>query len=116
MITTIILLLTWHALADFPLQGDYLARMKDPFDRLTNDVLWDGPARNPLWPWHMGAHCMIHAGGVYVITASWQCAAFEFVCHWLIDWTKCHNRISFHVDQMLHIACKVVIVAYMVLR
>jgi hypothetical protein len=105
VISIIILLLLWHALADFPLQGDFLSRAKDPTG-----------IGNVIWPWCMGAHCMIQAGGVYLITGAWQVAVFEFATHWVIDWTKCRGRISFNTDQVLHLVGKLVIVAYLVLR
>ena len=105
MINILILLFFWHALADFPLQGDFLARFKDPT-----------AIGNSLWPWCLGAHCMIHAGGVYLITGAWQAAVFEFATHWVIDWTKCHGRISFNQDQVFHLIGKLIIIAWLVLR
>lgn len=119
MISLIILLLLWHALADFPLQGDFIARFKAPA------IYWPerapapngdyGWVPNAIWPWCMSAHCMIHAGGVFFITMSWQCAVFEFATHWVIDWTKCHGRISFNTDQVLHLIGKLVIILSLVL-
>lgn len=56
----LLLLLTWHALADYPLQGDFLARGKNrhaPISGVPADMC-------------MSAHCWIHAGGVCVITGS----------------------------------------------
>lgn len=105
MLSLIILLLFWHALADFPLQGDFLARAKDP-----------SAIGNFIWPWCLGAHCMIHAGGVFIITQSWQAAVFELATHWVIDYMKCYGRISFHTDQALHLLGKLIIVVYLVLR
>jgi hypothetical protein len=114
MINMLILLLLWHALADFPLQGDFLAIHKDPTYDLS--VPTGGKPHNYLWGWCMGAHCMIHAGGVYLITGAWQAAVFEFATHWVIDWTKCHGRISFNQDQVFHLIGKLIIVAWLVLR
>jgi hypothetical protein len=50
-LTTWFLLLFVHALADFPLQGEFLSKAKDP-------------RNNPFEIWFicLWAHCMIHAG------------------------------------------------------
>jgi hypothetical protein len=109
MITTIILLLVWHALADYPLQGDFIAEWKNP-KKKSNE--WPYFEKNPIWLWVMGAHCMIHAGGVYMITLSWVCALIEFATHWAIDTARCKGRISFIQDQALHLVTKAVIVLW----
>lgn len=93
----LLLLLAWHALADYPLQGDFLARGKNrhaPISGVPADMC-------------MSAHCWIHAGGVFVITGSVVCGLVEFALHWAIDDAKCAGRISFRNDQGLHVACKV---------
>ncbi|MEM6916116.1 MAG: DUF3307 domain-containing protein [Verrucomicrobiota bacterium] len=99
-----------HSFADFPLQGDFLSRGKNrngPPPQLA-----DGKA-NPkdLWIYLMSAHCLIHAGFVWIITGLFVFALAEFVLHWVIDALKCEGRTSFAVDQWLHIACKAVFVA-----
>jgi hypothetical protein len=97
----ILFLMIWaHALADFPLQGDFLAKAKDP-----TAVLMGTGER--IWLWCMGAHCLIHAGFVAVITGNIWLGLAEFAAHWLIDYTKCCRRISFGQDQALHIGCKI---------
>lgn len=94
--TTLILLLLAHALADFPLQGEFLSRLKSKHSGI-----------NIPWQWGMLYHCLIHAGLVWLITDSWIFFIFEFVAHWVIDYLKCDNKISFTVDQGLHIWCKI---------
>lgn len=96
MITMLLALLFWHALADYPLQGDFLAKAK-------------AKAFEPLVPWYqaMGAHCLIHASGVLLITGSVVLCLVEFVAHFMIDRAKVNGRITFNQDQALHIACKV---------
>lgn len=91
------LLLFAHALADYPLQGDFLARAKN---RL---------APIPGVPWYqaMGAHALIHAGFVSVLTGSLHLGLAEFAAHFVIDDLKCRGRIGFNVDQLLHAICKV---------
>lgn len=56
----------------------------------------------------MCAHCMIHAGLVFIATASLPLAVFQFGTHYLIDTCKCTNVFgktdrAFVIDQLLHI-------------
>lgn len=87
-----------HALADYPLQGDWLAKAKNH----TIEVI---PGQ-VIWPLAMASHAAIHAGAVKLATGSWFLAALEFVAHCLIDIEKCAGRLSYNQDQLLHIACK----------
>lgn len=95
-----------HALCDFPLQGDFLAKGKDPIYGI----------REVPWWWCMGAHCAIQAGLVWVITGVPLLALLEFAAHWAIDYSKCRGWLgigsdsqrAFTIDQLLHLGCKVV--------
>lgn len=90
------LMLVWHAIADYPLQGDFLARAKSR------------AAAIPGVPWFQAlvAHALIHAGGVWLITGSAWLGLAELLAHALIDDAKCMGRLSFNQDQLLHVACK----------
>lgn len=90
-------LIVGHALADYPLQGDFMAKAKNP------------TAPIPGVPWWivMAAHCMIHAGWVAMVTGSVWLGMAEFVAHFLIDSCKCYGKYGFAEDQLLHVACKV---------
>ena len=91
------LLLFAHALADYPLQGDFLAKAKNR----------TAPVPGVPW-WHaLGAHALIHAGFVYLVTQHLLLAALEFVLHAAIDDAKCRGKLSYNADQALHVACKV---------
>lgn len=91
MPTMALLLLAGHWVADYPLQGDFLATAK---------------AQGPLRVYHLAAHAGIHAGAVALVTGSAWLGLSEFVAHAIIDENKTHGRISFATDQALHIACK----------
>ncbi len=94
-----------HSFADFPLQGDFLSRGKNRNG--TPPTLADGKASPPnLWIYLMSAHCLIHAGFVWIISGYAIFALAEFVLHWLIDVAKCEGRTSFATDQWLHIVTK----------
>lgn len=101
MITDMLfLLVVGHLIADYPLQGDFLSKAKNP----TNPI--------PGVPWYqaMFAHCGIHAGIVFLITGMWFAAFIEFVVHFATDYLKCSGDISYNVDQAIHIMTKVLIV------
>lgn len=92
----LLLLLAAHALADYPLQGDFLARAKNH----TSPI--------PGVPWYqaLAAHSMIQAGAVGLITGSAVLCLAEFVIHFATDYAKCAGKISYNTDQAIHIACK----------
>lgn len=96
LLITLALLVFAHALADYPLQGDFMARAKNPA----------APLPGVPWPWIMSAHAAIHAGFVGLITGSLLLGALEFLAHWLIDYCKCRGTLTFSSDQWLHLWCK----------
>lgn len=93
-------LIVAHFICDYPLQGDFLSKAKN----LTAPI--------PGVPWWqaMGAHSFIHGGAVAMITGNIWLGLFETICHFGIDTLKCRGNLSFNDDQLLHIACKIVIV------
>jgi hypothetical protein len=94
-------LLVVHALADFPLQGDFLSKAKNHTTDLGRE--W--------WPIALPAHALIHAGAVALVTHSVAFGMIEFFAHGVIDFLKCDNHLSLRIDQVLHVGCKVVYAA-----
>lgn len=96
-------LLVVHALADYPQQGPYLSAAKNPSDPL---------GAGGVWVHALMAHSLIQGGGValvlWIATGAWWLGLCEVLAHFVIDYAKCQRRISFHADQALHVACKVV--------
>lgn len=102
MFVKIILLFAGHALCDYPLQGDFLARGKNH------------KAPLPDVPWYqcLFAHAMIHAGMVLVITEKPWMAIAELVIHAATDYAKCAGWFgkpyaAFNMDQAIHYVTKV---------
>jgi len=91
------LLLVAHAVADYPLQGEFLSRAKNR------------QVPMPGVPWYqaLAAHGAIHGGAVGWITGSIALGLLETLSHMVIDDLKCAHRISYNLDQALHVACKV---------
>ena len=85
-----------HALADFPLQGSYLARQKSR--KLANN--------RSDWIIALSAHSIIHAGGVWLVSGSLAFAAAELVLHSMIDLGKGEEKYGAAVDQIFHLTCK----------
>lgn len=98
-------LLMGHALADFALQNSDMARLKNRHAKPTN--VPPGQKIVPCWFYFLTSHALIHGGIVWLLLGHWYLAAAETVAHWLIDFAKCENWINPHVDQFLHIFCKV---------
>ena len=83
-----------HAIADFPLQSDFMAK---------NKVQGSGI----FWPYVLGAHALTHGAGVWMVTGSMWAGLAETGAHWVIDYWKGEKLYGLHVDQALHVACKV---------
>jgi hypothetical protein len=90
-----------HALMDFPLQGDYIAKQKTRRQADSNSV----------WIVALTAHCIIHGGGVWLVSGSLALGCVEFVLHALIDIGKGEEKFGLMADQVLHITCKLVYVS-----
>ena len=120
--TVFLLLLFAHALADYPLQGDFLSKAKNHRQPI------------PGVPWTHGLlwHAVIHGGFVGIVTGSVALGVAEVAAHMLIDYAKSagrfrrsimggdvpvprveweawhlsQERLAFHIDQLLHVLCK----------
>lgn len=98
-----------HAVADFPLQGSFLATAKDRHQHPPG-IDPGLPERCRIWIYAMSAHCLVHAGFVWVITGNWKLGLAEFIAHWIIDFLKCERVTNFDVDQALHLLTKLAFV------
>jgi hypothetical protein len=89
----LLMLLVAHWVADYPLQGDFLAKAKQS---------------GPLRLYHLVAHAGIHGGAVALATGSLWLGLAEWAAHTVIDELKVRGLTSFALDQALHIGCKLV--------
>lgn len=92
------LMIGGHFLADYPLQGDFLARGKNHRAPL------------PGVPWYqcLVAHCMIQGLVLFFVTGNLVLALFEVAAHLAIDFGKSDGWYGFNFDQVMHILCKIV--------
>ena len=97
-------LLIAHALFDYPLQGDFLSRNKNRHYKDENNNV------KGLWIHCLTSHSILHAGSVWLITGSFIIGIMEFILHWIIDFLKCEGITNFHIDQFLHVLCRILYV------
>ncbi|MBK1829113.1 DUF3307 domain-containing protein [Verrucomicrobiaceae bacterium R5-34] len=95
-----------HVLADFPLQGPFIADAKNRHADLSKYFGNDTPSG--VWIHALTGHALIHAGAVWLITGSAVLGVIELVLHWIIDYLKCERWIGFNADQILHYVCKLI--------
>lgn len=96
MIALFAYLLLGHYLMDYPLQGDYISRAKNPVSPLPHVPWWQV----------MFAHTFMHAMAVYIILGIWWIAVLELVIHFATDVQKCRGELTYNQDQFIHIGCK----------
>lgn len=94
--TLLFLLVTAHALADYPLQGPFLSEAKNRHTAVGK----------VFWPHALAAHAVIHGGFVLALTGSLWLALAEVAIHAATDFLKCDNLITLNTDQFIHLACK----------
>lgn len=101
------LLLAGHALGDFVLQSEVMARGKNRH----SSIHLEQNLNFPPWYYWLGAHSLVHGGIVYLITGSLTLGVIETLSHWIIDYYKCEEKIGLHSDQILHLGLKFAYVA-----
>lgn len=95
MLSLFVILLFFHYLLDYPLQG-FLAEAKNPTKAI------------PGIPWKqaMFAHSFMHGFAVWFMTGWWLFLAIETASHYVTDYLKCVGKINFNQDQAIHIGLK----------
>lgn len=111
-IEMLFLLMLGHAVADFALQGDVMAKGKNRNRMPEPGQVPPGQKYMPTWGYWLSAHSGVHAAAVYVVTGSTLLAAGEFILHWLIDFGKCENWYGVNLDQFLHFYSKFLIALF----
>lgn len=100
MIEILTILIFFHFVMDYPLQGDFLSKAKNPYNPI------------PGIPWYqaMTAHSFMHAVPVGFFTGSPVLGVIEFGIHYITDMLKCRGNISYNMDQAIHIGSKIIYV------
>jgi len=98
-------LLCAHALCDFPLQGDTMAKLKSRHTPIDPTRVPVGAKPSATWFYWLSAHALIHGGAVSLLTGNVALGITAAVAHWVIDFAKCENWTNLHQDQAMHVAC-----------
>lgn len=112
--TLLFLLICGHAIGDFTLQNEWIATNKNRHVRrnLSPEIR---AQTQVIWPHLMTAHALHHGLIVYLITHNLTLGLAETVVHWLTDFGKCEKWYGFHLDQAIHVTCKFLWVALLVM-
>ncbi|SRR5258706_9738231 len=111
MLATFYWLIVGHAVMDFWAQSDALAQMKNR--NRPNTRVPPGQTPQVMWPYALTAHALMHGAAVSLITGSILLGVSETIAHWIIDFGKCDNWYGIHIDQFLHLFCKLMWLSFM---
>lgn len=110
MIKLFFLLLCAHAIGDFALQTDTMARSKNRHATppKTYDPLIHGKLQ-ATWFYYLSTHALCNGFMVYFVTNNFCIGMLETLSHWLIDFAKGENlHKNIHLDQFLHLVTKII--------
>lgn len=105
MINVLVKLVMGHAIADFALQSDAMAKGKNR--NVAPTYIPPGQKLQICWPYWLIAHGLIHGSMVTIVTGNVWLGLLEAWCHCLIDFGKCKNAYGIHQDQLMHLLCKI---------
>jgi hypothetical protein len=112
-IEVFLLMIGAHALCDYPLQGDFLARAKNPNIAVPGVPWWQA----------MLTHSIIHGLAVGLIVGYFFNPIFaivlaiaEITTHFVTDQLKCDGLIDFSQDQFMHVVWKLAWCIILLLR
>ena len=98
--------LVGHAFGDYVFQRDIMATSKSRHA----DIFKTAGKGFPGWYYWLMSHALVHGGLVFLISGSVVLGIIETVLHTVIDFCKCEHWFGLHIDQALHILCKLVYV------
>ena len=101
----LIVMLFLHALADFALQSDAMAKGKN---RHIKGSAPPGQKLMPCWYWWLSAHALIQGGLIIVTFGVWWLGLIEIISHFIIDFLKCDNVTNPNQDQACHLSLRII--------
>ena len=101
-------LLVGHVMGDFVFQRSIMATSKCRHA----EIYKTASKRFPPWYYWLLTHALVHGGAVYFITGNLALGLIETALHTVIDFGKCEHWYRIHVDQALHILCKLAYVYF----
>jgi len=109
-LATLFLLIFGHSMAETALQPATMEYRKNRRNPIDMSRVPKGQKPINMWPYFLTHHAIIHGGMVYIATRRTDLALAETIVHWTIDFYKTGGKFSPHVDQSLHILCKIIYV------
>ena len=98
-------LMVLHALGDFALQSEAMAKGKNRHIKTTPPP---GQKYKPCWYWWLSAHALIEGGLIYLIFGNVVIGLVEVIVHFSLDFIKCDNVTTPNQDQAFHILFRVI--------
>lgn len=89
-----------HAICDYVFQPEAMAKGKAGLNGVP-------------WYYWLAAHALTHGAAVGFVTKMFPLALIETAAHAAIDYGKVRRKYGIHIDQLLHILCKVGYVLYL---
>lgn len=110
MLNILFLLIAGHYLMDIVLQSEKTGLSKNPrFTPPGYRPEIHGP-KAAVWIHELTGHAFSHGLAVYLATQNLYLGLTEVVLHWTIDLFKGKQAYNVHVDQALHLSCKIIYV------
>jgi hypothetical protein len=115
------MLMFLHAIADFALQSDVMAKGKNRNNEKIQRLHWiqelerDPKDFKKTWFYWLSAHALIQGGLILLIFGNVWIAMIEIVTHFIIDFTKCENKLTPHQDQAFHFTLRIVYTIVLIL-
>jgi hypothetical protein len=100
IVSLFIALLMGHAVADYALQSDWMAKHKN------RHVAPSFEPGTTTWPLVLAAHALVNGALVYSITGVVWLGVAETLAHGAIDFYRCESKYGIYPDQVMHILCK----------
>jgi len=101
----IFVLLFLHALGDFALQTDVMAKGKNR--HIKPEYLSQGQSYKVCWVYWMLAHSLIQGGLIWFVFGNLWIGLIEVGSHFVIDVIKCENITNPHHDQLIHFVLRI---------
>lgn len=106
MFETLMLLVMAHFTVDIVLQSEKTALSKNRNFTPPSYRPEIHGKKMPVWVYELLGHASSHGLAVYLISQNIFLAMIEVQAHFLIDFLKGEKKFNIHVDQFLHILCK----------
>ena len=107
-------LLFLHALGDFALQSEAMAKGKNRHIK-NPTYIPPGQKFKETWFYWLIAHALIQGGLIYLFFPVLLIALIEVISHFIVDYLKCENITNLHHDQLIHFILRIIYSIFLVM-